>query len=488
MAERVKSLLKRSGSSTNSRKGSIVHVGTTPYRFKVSIFVSYVDNVRHNSDVCLTWERRAKTEATKVVKPKDNKAVFKQGLSMEHTLFRKKAKKEGDSEMRFDEKKAKLVLRKGAPDGKAIGKINLNMAEYVKGTNSTVFADFKLSNDSIVIAKVEAILLHMGKKKKNGSQAASEACSDMTDMNSAENDSIFGDESEDTKDLEIEVSGSPSSSLQLDTQRGLTVTSSPVSDSNRISPASSAGPSSASEKNKKPPRGSDAASERGKKEELQESTSFREKLRTKLRERRSSRKIVADTNEAENSTLNDGASLRSMRRSKTRRAEAAEAELRELRLLVDSLKEENMKLRKQKQAALDQVDTLKLDLEECENALENATLGASTKAVPDARHSNAKDREISRLKAQKQHLLDELEEKHDEEVQSSSEHMATSSEILSLRKKVRELEVALQREPKYLEVVNELKVTKMSLALANMEKEQAIFALHTIRTQFNLTV
>lgn len=42
---------------------------------------------------------------------------------------------------------------------------------------------------------------------------------------------------------------------------------------------------------------------------------------------------------------------------------------------------------------------------------------------------------------------------------------------------VGDLELKLQREPEFVEVFNELKVANVSLALTNMEKEQAIFAL-----------
>lgn len=46
-------------------------------------------------------------------------------------------------------------------------------------------------------------------------------------------------------------------------------------------------------------------------------------------------------------------------------------------------------------------------------------------------------------------------------------------EVPALRKNVGELEVSLQCELTFMDVVNELKVIKMTLALANMENEQA---------------
>lgn len=505
MAERMKSLMKRSNSKTVVPKGSVTHIGTTPYRFKLNLVVSYVDAVKNGLDVCITWERRGKSEATKLVKVRDSKAIFKEALSMEHTLFRRKSKHNDSDELKFDEKKAKLCLRKGGPDGKAVGKIGLNMADYIKGTNSTVFADIKLSNGSIVVTKIEAIMLHMGKKKKNGSNAASEAYSDMTDMNSMENDSIFGDES-DMEDLEIETTASPSSAYPVSPPQKdkLSTLSSPVSpatsdltDKSLIlnsrslqgtgSDESGASSSRAPPERKKsmlrsPPLG------KGKEEAgIEASPSLRDKLKGKLREKKSKKeRDHHDKEKGKGKGNEDEVSQRGLRKAKTKRAEAAEAELRELRLLVESLKEENVKLRKQKQAAMEEVDALRADLDACENALEQAGDKEGSTTAKDYADMKEKEKKIKQLEAQNMGLLDELEEKHDDDLKSRSSRHETAGEILELKKRIADLEVALQREPQFLDVVNELKVAKVSLALAHMEKEQAIFALQTIRHRYDI--
>lgn len=497
--------MKKSSSRIHVGKGSMNHIGATPYRFRLDIFVSYVDHVKNASDVCITWERRGNSQATNVVKVKDRKAVFRQSLSMESTLFRrvnnasKRASSSDPEELKFDEKKAKFMLRKNAPDGKAIGKIYLNMADYVRGPSSTVFADMKLSNGSIVVTKIEATMLHMGKKKKNGSKAASEACSEMTDGNSVENDSLFGDDDQDLGDIEIEttpapVDDKPSSMSILSPVSSTSAASttshfakSAVQTSNdaamSVSPteevrASSSTPQAVhvSRKDSSLSLPSSSAGNAAKKacqregkslameDDLRESPSLRDKLKKKMKGRK-------DREHNKDNGVEKGSS---------RREHSLPSEIEELRALAGSLKKENAKLKASKQAAMDEIEALRSDLEECEAVLERNEGGsrAATASLDMSKTLKEKDKMIAELEAQNEGLLEELEEIHDNAVES-----ATSSQEGVLRQRIEELEVALRREPQYLDVVNELKVTKVSLALANMEKEQALFALQTHRVQ-----
>lgn len=213
MAERVRSMMKRSGSRAGSSRGSVSHMGTTPCKYRVDIFVSHVDQIKTADEVCLVWDRRGKIVHTSLVKVKDAKATFRETLSMETTLFRRAtpgvkigAAPVPGEDLKFDEKKAKIALRKSGPQGKAVGKIVLNLSEYIKGVTSTLFADLKLSNGSVVSAKIEARFLHIGKKKKDGDvdDGASDAGSEMTDVG-MDNDSIFGDDADDLADLDILV-------------------------------------------------------------------------------------------------------------------------------------------------------------------------------------------------------------------------------------------------------------------------------------------
>lgn len=500
--------MKKSNSRIHLGKGSMNHIGATPYRFRLDIFVSYVDNVKNATDVCVTWERRGNTQATSVATVKDKKAVFKQALSMESTLFRrvnnasKGASSANSEELKFDEKKAKFLLRKSAPDGKAIGKIHLNLADYIRGPTSTVFADMKLSNGSIIVTRIEATMLHMGKKKKNGSKAGSEACSETTDANSAGNDSLFGDDDLDLGDIEIETtpgpvddkpsstsimspvsSASASSTTSLSTKAAArtdndTGVNSSAKAANPVAPPSPKA-SRVSRKDSSLSTTSSSGATPSKKfsqtamksvkeeEDLKDSPSLRNKLKKKMKGKKDK-----DNNKDD---IGENASPKQKYSLSPEKA----AEISELKGLVDSLRKENAKLKTSKQAAMDEIDALRSDLEACEAALESGDgFSNGAKGTLDmSKTLKEKDKMIAELEAQNEGLLEELEELHEGAVDSAVG--VASGQIDALKEQIEELEVALSREPQYMDVVNELKVTKVSLALANMEKEQALFALQT---------
>lgn len=519
MADRVKDIAKKSGSRLHVGKGSINHIGAAPYRFKLDIFISYVDNIKNASEVCVTWERRGKTEATTIAKVKENKAVFRQALTMDLTLFRRDAGAGEQESLKFDEKKAKFQLRKGGPDGKALGKLAMNLAEYVRGTTSTVFADMKLSNGSVIVAKIEATMLHVGKKKKGGGgRTGSEACSEMTDVNSAENDSLFGDDDQDLGDVEIEITPPPpefadKNSITLSpvsSTLGLTKNSSSgrggavdresetgklarrvenmiSTESSRISGSHSSLGVSTSKRLKNSAKGAkDALKEE---EDLKNSPSLKDKIKGKIRgkkdnDNKDKEKVEKhkDKDKAKDK-YNGKDDTDSKRHSLTTSSKTAE--VAELKGTIESLKKENGKLKKAKQAAMDEIEALRTDLEACEVALEEAKASnrinvngaVATPTFDMSKTLKGKDKRIAELEAQNESLLEELEELHEDAADSAVG--VADGQMRALQKKIEELEIALKREPQYMDVVNELKVTKVSLALANMEKEQALFALQS---------
>lgn len=488
----------------------MTHIGTTPYKFRIDIFMSYVDHVKSASDVCIVWERRGKVEATNVAKVKDNKAVFRQTLSMEATLFRKSCPNKQlassassqPEEIKFDEKKAKFILKKGSPDGKPIGKISLNLANYIKGTTSTAFADLKLSNGSLIVSKIQATMLYMGKRKnKSGSTAGSETYSEMTEANSMENDSIFGDDDTSLTDLE----NLTYSSCKTPTKASSSITpSSPLSS---VSSALKEKRNSDSFRDEEPhskspftttrlPSGTSSTSrskapEYHKKEDdtIKPSPSLKNKLKTKIKEKKVAKK--EKEREKEKKLAEDSPTRSSVSKMLKSSNSDIRPEIKELRYCIDSLKKENAKLQKSKQAAMEEIDALRSDLEACEKALEETKEGGfkSSSGIPDMPKSlMEKNRRIADLEAQNQSLLDELEENHEDAVKSASLQSGATQRVKSLMVQIEDLEVALKREPQYLDVVNELKVTKVSLALANMEKEQALFALQTLQQEFQRAV
>lgn len=479
------------------------HIGTTPFKFKIDVFISYVDVVKTAEEVCVTWERRGKHEGTTVVKVKDKKAVFRETLSMESTLFRRHNEKgkagttvEDGEELKFDEKIAKFALRKGGPDGKALGKIHLNLADYVKGTNGTVFADLKLSNGSVVVTKIESTLLRMGKKKKNGSNGGdSDACSEMTDMDGGmEDDSIFGDDAPDHDDLDIMLEEPDSNASQVQTPsktssmrqaKAPSPTSSPVSTTSRASSKDGSSPQSASpapsttpgtlepsssKKSMRERRDTESKSKRDKHKSdgLSESPSIRNKLKSKLKKEKKEKK------EAENA---ESAPIGNSSTDRIETPAAVNAEVEQLRAALSKLETENKKLKAAKQAMMNEIDELRAELEEASETVAEAETSSKSSSNTMTEHKLREENKsmatkIRELESQVEGLLDELEQVNEEEQSSRS-----GENVRKYERKIEDLETALKREPQYLDVVDELKVTKMALALANMEKEQAIFAL-----------
>lgn len=633
MAERVRQMMKNSSSKISVSKGSVNHVGTTPYRFRIDLFVSYAENVKSLSEACITWERRGKVEATKAVSVVDGKAVFRQQLTMECTLFRKNPGKSSSKHestaqeemLNFDEKKAKLYLRKGSSQGKAVAKLALNLSDYIKGATSTVFADMKLSDGTNVVTKVEATMIALDKKKKFGSSRGS-AMSDNTSVD----DSLCGDD--DDLDNVQRLSDIPQTPIYPSSRNAFT---SPVSSSSVTNtPPNGAASTSSFIKNKsigtsgsdplqhrtttipastsvsfsELPMSSTKSTDRLFKKTksvksrvkdsdmVKESPSLKDKIKNKLKKsvsrkdkERSEKSETADKHERHGSK--DSISIRperlDMNEYEHKRSDSSVqfdmtspvassmpvaspnhselAEVKELKMQIEALKKENHKLKKAKLAAVEEMEALRSDLEAYEEQLASIERKEKPKSASDAKISKLqaklkeKEKKIEELKSQKESLMEEMEEQHiemrsvskrldDSDRQRLKDDLAKSEkaredlellekirheqaqldksrvelqrqqdlqrqqeqqkqqelhmqqerqlrqtdsrindddsiEVIALKKRIDDLEVALEREPTFMDVVNELKVMKMTVALANMEKEEALFELQTMRQQ-----
>eukprot|EP00178_Gracilaria_changii_P010520 TRINITY_DN305_c2_g1_i1.p2 TRINITY_DN305_c2_g1~~TRINITY_DN305_c2_g1_i1.p2 ORF type:complete len:533 (+),score=115.12 TRINITY_DN305_c2_g1_i1:5615-7213(+) len=529
MAQRVKDLIKRSSSKIATPQGSVKHLGTTPYRFRIDLFVSIVERVQNASQICVTCERRGQRHATSLVNVHNGKAEIGHTISLECTLFRKTPKNAKNaaaasspasatsdtSELHFDEKLAKIVLRKGAVDGKAMGKISVDFAKYIKGTTSTVFADLTLSNGAVVITKIEATMLHIGRKSKNGSHAASDTLSEITEVY-RDDDSIFGDcDAQDLGDLE-QVTRSPKNLQEVYSSDSAVSPSSTVTLSDSPRKLVSMGKAATfvgSVPNRQQSLTSDSVNslesspelsavntKRGKTQNgMKESPSLKDKIKTKLKERKGTKKPKEDKcEEAKSRTIPSSASSAgaASKREKEKLVIPPEllSELKELKAQVHALKKENNKLKSTNKNAHEEINALKADLQARELDLEDeksksvrGQKAAGASAVPELSNTiKEKDRRIAELEAQNESLLEELEENHDQHVESARSQEVNTSVIRDLKKKIEELEVALRREPRFLDVVNELKVTKVSLALANMEKEQTLFKMQAMQHKLGI--
>lgn len=567
MTDRVRQMMKKSSSKLSTSKGSVNHIGTTPYRFRIDIFVSYAENIRNLPDACITCERRGKVYATEPVNVKDGKAVFRQAITMECTLFRKnssskakheKAQPSNTEQLEFDEKKAKMYLRKGGAQGKAVAKLSLNLSEYVKGASSTVFADMKLSDGTLVVTKVESTMLAMDKKKK-GSRNGSELASEMSDVNSVD-DSLFGDD-DDLQHAQHMADMAPEPERMSSINNSIVQPSSASGSSmlSSVSPVTPRCPSNSVDNRAHDVqmKALDSSSSRsvqakevspiGKsghvlevdgpsKNKLGDPTSsgkegsfVKDKLKSKLKGLHSKReKDEKDGPVLLQSGLCDEGLISERGGDSISGGDVKSTEVKELKHAVEALKKENAKLKKARNAAIEEVEALRTELKTCELRMEERDRDASSsRSAVEAKTASLraemkkKEKDIKELKTKNGQLLDELEEQHQdmrtitkklkekddvdahrkdeimedkqnksrETVKLEGEQLrkigSLEKEVIGLRKRINELEVALQREPTFMDVVNELKVIKVTLALANMEKEQAIFQLQSYRAASN---
>lgn len=147
-------------------------MGKLPFKFKFDFVVETVDKLSASGDVVVVWERSSKkvvaTRAVKVDKT-TRKADFKSDrIESELTLY-----KSTPSDKKFQDKVFKLAVRAGGAEGKTLGKIHLNLAEYVEVPSGTKRISAELTNGSTIIASIECQFMSMG--KKNGKSDTSDS-------------------------------------------------------------------------------------------------------------------------------------------------------------------------------------------------------------------------------------------------------------------------------------------------------------------------
>ena len=407
---------------------------------------------------------------------------------MEMTLFGKSMKTGGG--IKFEERRVKVCLRRGGVEGKSIGKAYLNFAEFVGAEGKGgVEREVELSNGSRVGLRVENELLFSGKDKKgkgvgrngvdveggdggDGGGGNDDMYSEIGDDDGGDDESRFGGD-------ESEVDNSEFADLvdtKIETQDEKGFSSVVVPESPR---RQSKGRFSSfrRKKNSSEEEKDDASAEMKSQDDAQENgktdgpSSFRKKLLSasgskRLLGRSSSRK-VDDSN---------------VGRSKGKKIEKLEAR-------VNALEEENRALKKTAHKYKQQTTKLKAELDDTTRRSENESRNAVTdEEVCRLRETVEMQRSlIAELQRQKEDLVCKLEagpaskiinlrSRSESSSLGSLKGLSLQEENACLREKVGELEILLERDPEFSAVVNELKVVKMNLALATMEKEQAVLA------------
>lgn len=178
--------MRRSSSKLITRARSIRNTGKVPFRFKFDLIIETVEKLTASGDIVVVWERGSnKFEATNAVKVDRNtrKASFdNEQLSSEVTLFKLQP-----SERRFQDKIVKLAVKSHGIDGKTIGKIHLNLADYAEVPAGSKRISAELTNGAALILTIQCSFLSMGKTSIKGG-AKSDIAEDVNDEDDLEDD------------------------------------------------------------------------------------------------------------------------------------------------------------------------------------------------------------------------------------------------------------------------------------------------------------
>jgi len=512
----IKGVIKRSSSKLGAGKGSIAHIGSTPSKFRIDFFVQYVDGVSCDDGVCVVYERRDTMLVTKAVMAKDGKAVFRENMALQVTLFRR-ADGGGDGP-KFDEKKAKFALKKNDADGKTLAKVHLNLADYVQGTSGATFADVKLSNGMTMASRVEATLLSSGKGKGGGDGASSKMSAMTTgsgglndvDSSIGDDDSIFDDgDLDDLNDLEQTARAGKGVAVPPSPTGSAVGAASPSLSSLSASPSADS-PSSKKEERKDKKKAAKAAKESSKaaakeaKEAAKEAASDKGEGPTKSSSKRILSKIskkaersgsiagiekkskkgaaAAAAAAAAAGAVADGGSGTSAVASSDNQRPHAEKDsaplVAELRKRIAALEKANGRLQIDLKDANTEMDALQTELEAATTSeVSGSKAAAEAKKQKDT--IKALQREVHTLKLENAGLLEEIEERcaDDEDASSTSAIERLNQKNAALVSEIQDLTQKLGREPEFLKVVEQLKVIKVQLATAIEDKEQAVFLL-----------
>lgn len=178
--------MKRSSSKMITRARSMRGVAKVPFKFKFDLLIETVDKLAASGDICVVWERGQKVDGTKPAKidKASRKATFnKEAISAEITLY-----KSSPSEKKFQDKVVKIAIRAGSLEGKTLGKIHLNLADYAEVPSGSKRIGAEMSNGATLVATVQCNFQSMGKASAK-SDKKSETEAEEDDEEDLEKDS-----------------------------------------------------------------------------------------------------------------------------------------------------------------------------------------------------------------------------------------------------------------------------------------------------------
>lgn len=181
------------------------NAGKVPFKFSFSLIIETVERLAASGSVVLIWERNSsKILSTKPVQVDRNSKKISFGnetLTSEVTLF-----KHSPADKGFQDKVVKLAIKAGNAEGKTLGKIHLNLADYAEVPSASKRISAELTNGAALTATVQCAFTSMGKAGKGGDSVA-----DDEDTGRDEDDEDFSS----PKSIEPGSDDGPSSGSQL---------------------------------------------------------------------------------------------------------------------------------------------------------------------------------------------------------------------------------------------------------------------------------
>lgn len=143
------------------------NMAKVPFKFKFDLVIEMVDKLAASGDIVVVLERGQKVDGTKPAKidRASRKANFNnERIAAEITLY-----KSSPSEKKFQDKVIKIAIRAGGLEGKTLGKIHLNLADYAEVPSGSKRIGAEMSNGATLVASIQSTFQSMGKgSKKDG--------------------------------------------------------------------------------------------------------------------------------------------------------------------------------------------------------------------------------------------------------------------------------------------------------------------------------
>lgn len=199
--------MMRSSSKLITRARSVRNVGKVPFKFRFDFLIETVEKIAASGDIVVIWERNHKSDSTAPAKidRTTRKANFgNQKISANVTLF-----KMSPTDKKFLDKVVKIAVKANNVEGKTLGKIHLNLADYSEVPFGSKRIGAELSSGASLIATIQCTFISMGKvtRSKTGDLG----------LDDAEDESDCGEEDTDN---DLDLSGSSRSHKHRLTRTG----------------------------------------------------------------------------------------------------------------------------------------------------------------------------------------------------------------------------------------------------------------------------